>query len=194
MIESLLTIDRAVGRAVAQWAGHFPALDVSMAALTLVGSYSGLWTALGIVSAVMGNRRAREGLVRIFWSLALAGFVTTALFKPLVGRERPRWPTSAPTEAGALVTSLAHGPSFPSGHAVHAGAGAYALSLVWPRRRAALALLAALVGFSRVYFGVHYPLDVVAGLVLGVAAARLATGGTPCYISTSVHGGSRVPR
>jgi len=193
-MDSVLALDRSIGHAVALWAGHFPVLDVSMAALTLIGSYSALWTTLAIVAAAVGNRRTREGLVRVFWSLALAGFITTVLFKPLVGRERPRWPTPAPTAAGTLVASLAHGPSFPSGHAVQAGAGAYALALVWPRRRGVLVFLAALVGFSRVYFGVHYPLDVVAGLVLGMAVARLATGGTPCYISTSVHGGQRVPR
>ena len=61
--------------------------------------------------------------------------------------------------------------SFPSGHATVSFACATVLALAVPRLRVPLFVLAALISFSRVYVGVHYPLDVLAGAVLGVAIA-----------------------
>jgi undecaprenyl-diphosphatase len=74
----------------------------------------------------------------------------------------------------------AGGWSFPSGHATTAFAGAVALSYLWRRAAPLFFLLAAAIAFSRVYVGVHYPGDVLAGAALGslvglawVAAFRL---------------------
>jgi undecaprenyl-diphosphatase len=64
-----------------------------------------------------------------------------------------------------------HDGSFPSGHAATSFAAATVLSFAFPRLAPALFLLAAAVGFSRVYVGVHYPLDVLGGAVLGVLVA-----------------------
>ncbi len=63
--------------------------------------------------------------------------------------------------------------SFPSGHAATASAGAWLLGRYLPRWRTPLNLIAALTAFSRIYLGVHYPGDVVAGSTLGVIFARL---------------------
>ena len=65
------------------------------------------------------------------------------------------------------------GGSFPSNHAANAFAGAAFLSSVYPVLRLPLYSLAALVGYSRVYVGVHYPLDVMAGAFLGILFGRL---------------------
>lgn len=62
--------------------------------------------------------------------------------------------------------------SFPSGHATVAFACATVLALAVPRLRWPLYALAALIAFSRVYVGVHYPGDTVAGAVLGYGIAR----------------------
>ena len=64
-----------------------------------------------------------------------------------------------------------HTHSFPSGHATTSFACATVLALLLPRLRVPLFLLAAAVAWSRVYVGVHYPLDVLGGAVLGVAIA-----------------------
>jgi membrane-associated phospholipid phosphatase len=66
-----------------------------------------------------------------------------------------------------------HGHSFPSGHAMTAFAGATMLAVELPRYRAPLLVLATLIALSRLYNGVHYPTDVVAGAAAGAAIALL---------------------
>jgi undecaprenyl-diphosphatase len=56
----------------------------------------------------------------------------------------------------------------PSGHAATAAAAATVVALLHPRLRLPLAALVAAIGLSRVYLGVHYPSDVLAGLALGI--------------------------
>src|SRR5207248_6535143 len=83
-----------------------------------------------------------------------------------------RPPLADPT-VHALVP-VPHDPSMPSGHAMMAFAGAVVLAAVVPRLRWPLLVLAAGVAASRVYVGVHYPSDVLAGAVLGAAVGAAA--------------------
>ena len=96
------------------------------------------------------------------WSADLISFGV----KHLVGRERP---SSALAQADPLVH--ASGPSFPSGHATTAFAGAVMLACLVGRAVPVLFALATAIAFSRVYVGVHYPSDVLAGAVLGTTVA-----------------------
>lgn len=80
--------------------------------------------------------------------------------KVAVDRPRPHY---------APLVRLPTDPSFPSGHAATSFAGATMLALLVPRLAPALYVLAIGIAFSRVYVGVHYPLDVLAGAVLGAA-------------------------
>jgi undecaprenyl-diphosphatase len=104
--------------------------------------------------------------------LVLAWVCTAVLLADLSARGlreaigRPR-----PWRRYALPHTLVPAPrdsSFPSGHTTVAFACATVLSYFEPRLAPALFLLALAIGFSRVYVGVHYPLDVLGGAVLGV--------------------------
>jgi undecaprenyl-diphosphatase len=84
--------------------------------------------------------------------------------KEATGRPRPfrRYPEPRP------LGHVPHDPSFPSGHATMAFASATVLSYFKPRWAPAFFLLAVAIGYSRVYVGVHYPLDVLGGALLGL--------------------------
>jgi undecaprenyl-diphosphatase len=81
-----------------------------------------------------------------------------------------------PFEAHPQIKPLyvVHSSSFPAGHAATAFAGAVVLAFVVPRATAVLLVVAALIGFSRVYVGVHYPTDVLAGAAVGAAVGGIA--------------------
>ena len=100
----------------------------------------------------------------------------TGTLKPMIDRERPA--TTHPTVV--VQTPVRPGSSsFPSGHAAGAAAGAYSLTRIWvtPLPARLLWLAAAAVMSSRVYLGVHYPLDVAVGAMIGLGCAAFVTGG-----------------
>jgi undecaprenyl-diphosphatase len=82
-------------------------------------------------------------------------------------RERPPLRYAEPEP----LVRVPHDGSFPSGHAATSFAGATILAVAFPRLAPFLFVLAAAVAFSRVYVGVHYPLDIVGGAILGAAVA-----------------------
>src|SRR6266511_3642298 len=92
---------------------------------------------------------------------------TSYALRYAIGRDRPPVRFAEPH---ALVHVPAN-PSFPSGHASTSFACAALLGWLTPLPRVPLFVLAALIAFSRVYVGVHYPLDVLGGAALGIAVA-----------------------
>ena len=107
------------------------------------------------------------------WLLVLllaCDFVADGLslaLRQAIGRDRP--PLVYP-EPKALV-AVPHTGAFPSGHASSAFACATVLAWASPRLRIPVFVLAAAIAWSRVYVGVHWPLDVLGGAVLGVLVA-----------------------
>jgi len=135
-------------------------------ALSAVGFAGLLWIALGPLLAIIARRPL------VLTSALTAGCVwsadlTTLLVKSLVDRPRPfrDLPEADPLLRGDI------GSSFPSGHAATSFAGALVLAYLVRRWLVALVALAALVAASRVYVGVHYPLDVLGGAALGALYA-----------------------
>ncbi|WP_063784411.1 bifunctional phosphatase PAP2/diacylglycerol kinase family protein [Streptomyces sp. SBT349] len=166
----LSRLDRRVFERVA--AAHPPGVQAVLPALSHAANHGRLWFAAGAALAAAGGRPGRRAALRGVAALSLASFTTNTIMKYAMRRQRPL------IDAVPLARRLARQPltsSFPSGHAASAAAFATGVALESGRLGAMVAPVAASVAASRVYVGVHYPSDVVAGTLLGVGAA-LATG------------------
>ncbi len=146
--------------------------------LTPVMILASAWWVKGLVFVAAGAaadlsrrpRRAPTTAVMAAGAYLIASLLASAA-KAVTGRERP--PVGDPGLA-ALV-HLPADASFPSGHAATAFAAAGVVAIRYPALRIPLLGLAALIALSRVYLGVHYPLDVLAGAALGLAIAWAVT-------------------
>jgi membrane-associated phospholipid phosphatase len=131
------------------------------------------WPLIAVVGAC-GDARCRRKLplaaLTALSAAAVAG-LAVMLLKGVFDRARPPLVDPGLDPVGAVPGSA----SFPSGHAATAFAAAVAVAMLYPRFRTPLLGLAATVALSRVYLGVHFATDVLAGSLLG-AAIGLATG------------------
>ncbi|WP_351222789.1 phosphatase PAP2 family protein [Streptomyces sp. NPDC002133] len=156
---------------------HWPGADRFLPRLSRAANHGLLWfgTAAGI--AVIGNRpRSRRAALRGLASLALASATINTVGKRSVRRARPV------LDAVPLIRQLKRQPfttSFPSGHSASAAAFATGVAMESKAWGAVVAPAALAVAFSRVYTGVHYPSDVLAGAALGVGAAFVVRGLVP---------------
>jgi undecaprenyl-diphosphatase len=154
-------------RRTARW--HAPALDPVLPRLSRFANKSVLWTLIAAVLNRVGGRWGRRAGFRGFFGLALSSIVGNVLAL-LMRRKRPD-STDIPTLR--RLARLPLSPSFPSRHSASAFGFAAAATLEKPALGAALIPLASAVAYSRVYTGVHYPSDVLAGAALGTGMALL---------------------
>ena len=149
--DEIARLDVALYAAIA--ATPTPQLDRCFRPLSRAADHSKLWIAAAGALAATGGRRGRRAAVDGVASIAVTSAVVNVLLKPLSRRRRPDRRTYEVPAARRV--SMPHSTSFPSGHAASASAFA----------------TAALVAYSRVHTGVHYPSDAIAGSVIGAALA-----------------------
>jgi membrane-associated phospholipid phosphatase len=145
---------------------HVPALTPAVSRFSQLGEHAACWLALGATGAAL-DRRRRERWLRAA-AAVLATYVFNTLVKGIVRRKRP-----ALEDLPALIATPTQ-LSFPSAHASSSFAAARAYSTLLPARP--LVAIAALMGWSRVYLGVHYPSDIAAGALLGTAIGSAGRG------------------
>lgn len=130
-----------------------------------------VFAALMLAALLLRRTGSNRGLAAAGWS-ALATLIAVGLNQPLVAAVHEARPYT--THHGLLVLATrSSDPSFPSDHAVMAGAAAAGLWLASRALGAIAAAAAVLMAFSRVYIAAHYPWDVVAGLAFGALVAVL---------------------
>jgi undecaprenyl-diphosphatase len=152
---------------------HTPWLDAVMVWASWLGYFPGVWF-IGAV-ALLSVPRVRAAAWRMCLAVALTHAMTSGVIKPLVARERPY--RAGVLAARTVETDPPITASFPSGHAATAVAGALAGARVLPGAGWVLWPLASVMAYSRVYVGVHYPSDIAAGALIGLACAFLVLGG-----------------
>ncbi|MGI5449818.1 bifunctional phosphatase PAP2/diacylglycerol kinase family protein [Streptomyces sp. CA-243310] len=160
--------DRQLFDAVAR--RHWPGADRVLPRLGRAANHGVLWGGTAAALAAFGSARTRKAALRGVTSLALASATINTVGKWSVRRSRP---VLEGVPAARQLRTQPQTTSFPSGHSASAFAFTAGLALEAPGWGLALAPVAASVAFSRVYTGVHYPSDVVAGAALGVAAGFL---------------------
>lgn len=178
LVDEADQVDRAVYRAVADTST--PQLDRAMRRLSEAANYSRLWIGSSVVLAAAGPRgrlASGSGLAAI---AATSAFVNLVV-KPLGRRRRPD--RGAEPVPAARQVEMPGSRSFPSGHAASAAAFSSAVGRVLPVAGLPLRSLAALVAYSRVHTGVHYPGDVFAGALAGAMIADLTSERVVGYVA-----------
>ncbi|CAM5535535.1 bifunctional phosphatase PAP2/diacylglycerol kinase family protein [Streptomyces aurantiogriseus] len=154
----------------------WPAAEPVLPRLSRSANHGVLWFAAAAAMAASRTPRARRAAARGLASLSLASLTINTLGKRSVRRPRPV------LDPVPLVRQLKRQPittSFPSGHSASAAAFATGVALESPAWGAAVAPVAFSVAMSRVYTGVHFPSDVLAGAALGAGAAFAVRGLVP---------------
>lgn len=167
MGEMLLHLDGAILMWIQEYI-RCPVLTVLMCFVSALGNGGLVWIAVSL--GLLIPKRTRKLGVLTLISLLLGALCTNVILKPLIARPRP-WLV---VEGLSTLVTENDPASFPSGHTC----AAFAACCVWmhalPRKWRILPLAAgALMGISRLYVGVHFPTDVLAGAVIGAACAYL---------------------
>ena len=169
MLETLLQADGSILLAVQTL--HQPWLDPIVAFYTQLGNAGLLWIVLSL--AMLFWRPTRKAGVLALTAMLFGLLITNVTIKPLVERARP-W-----LDLPIVPLVVENDPnSFPSGHtcAAFAAGLSWLRALPWRWGRVAAVILAVCMGLSRLYVGVHYPSDVLAGAAIGALCAWAAWG------------------
>lgn len=142
---------------------HTPLLDKILAFITSLGNAGIIWIVLAVVLLILPKTR-KAGII-VAAALLMDLILCNLILKNLVARVRPY-------DVNTAIAILIKKPldfSFPSGHTAASFAAMTALFLAKMKKAWLAALvLAVLIAFSRLYFYVHYPTDVLGGAVVGI--------------------------
>lgn len=153
-------VDDRVFDAVASW--HSPLLDRAMPELSIVATKSRLWMGIAALLAIFGGPKGRRTAIEGMVAIGVTSFVVNIPLKSAVRRKRP---IDEVPEERRLAKPESY--SFPSGHTASAAAFSGIVGTAYPELWLPINGLASMVGFSRVYTGVHYPGDVLGGWIVG---------------------------
>lgn len=178
----ILNLDNQLFSVLNGW--HCSWLDPLMEALSSRNWLALLLLLLAALVLWRGGNRRRWALLLLVITLAVSDYVSSSIIKPAVKRVRPCNVIGAvhflDGDRGWVVTpevverSWKRSWSFPSSHAANGMAVALWLGFLFRRGRYGWLTLALAIGYSRIYLGVHYPGDVLGGLLVGWLLAWLA--------------------
>jgi undecaprenyl-diphosphatase len=176
MLEALLGWDERMFRLLNEGWFH-PVLDRVMPLATDARNYTLPFILAAALILLVGRLRGMRFLALATVSVVVADAVSAHVFKQAFFRTRP----CIALEGVRQLVGCVNSPAFPSNHAVNAAALATLAILYMPRLWPLAVAPAMLVGYSRIYVGSHYPLDVLVGGALGIAMAFVFSGITALW-------------
>lgn len=141
---------------------RFDFLDSLMVAITKLGNGGAVWIAIGVL--MLFFKKYRRVGIAVLLGLLMGVVVGNLGIKNLVGRERP----CAINTAVELLIPCPNEYSFPSGHTLSSFIASTVIYLNNKRLGIYAYVLASLIAFSRLYLYVHFPTDIIGGIVLGL--------------------------
>ena len=162
-----MAIDWTILEWIQSW--HMSASDVVMTTVSRIGNGGLVWILLA--AGLLTYPKTRKVGLAVAIALVLDLLICNGIIKPLVGRLRP----FEINTGVALLIPEPSGFSFPSGHTTAAFSAAVALWFQKSRWFVPALLLACLMGFSRLYLYVHFPSDVLGGILLGIALGAMGS-------------------
>jgi undecaprenyl-diphosphatase len=167
-----------------------PALDDLMLMLTSPNHSAHIFVIFALFILVRKGKEALYLIPLFLLAVGLSDFTASGIMKPLFHRIRPCFAL----EGVRLLVAQSHSWSFASSHAANSAAIA---SLVWlffwrgetvdKAFTVVVIVYGAMVSFSRIYIGVHYPGDVVGGIAIGIASAALIYTAFAWFVKNVVH-------
>jgi len=141
---------------------HNPVLDKIMVGITTLGDAGAIWILLGIILLFM--KKTRKCGILMLISIALGALVGNVILKNVIARPRPCWVNPDI----ALLIPNPHDFSFPSGHTLASFEAAIMIFLHNKKWGSLSLVLATLIAFSRMYLFVHFPTDIIGGIILAI--------------------------
>lgn len=136
--------------------------DFLMPKLTMLGEVGAVWIIICLI--LLFTKKYRRGGIMLAVGLLLGVLIGNAVLKNLVARPRPCWLD----ENIQMLIAIPKDYSFPSGHTLSSVIAATILTKVNKKFAWFAVPLAAVIAFTRLYLFVHFPTDIIAGLVLGI--------------------------
>ena len=173
MLEWLYSVDYAVLDAIQSI--HTEFLDAAMRTVTHLGDGGVFWLAMGVILCF--PQKTRKWGFGLILAVIFGAIGCNVILKNAVQRIRPYDNPLGTFTAEQLMAQgidLPHDWSFPSGHTTASFAAATAIFLRSKKVGTPLLILAAVIAFSRLYLYIHYPSDVLVGMLWGITAAILA--------------------
>lgn len=149
-------------------------MDFLMPKITFLGNAGFIWI---IVAVGMGiSNKYRKTGIALALSLLGSAIIGNLILKNLVERERPCWIN----DTVRMLIAVPHDYSFPSGHTMMSFAAAAVIMRNSKRFGVTAYILAFLIAFSRLYLYVHFPSDVIGGIIVGTAIGMIS-----CFLCES---------
>lgn len=140
-----------------------------MTFITRLGNGGIIWILIALLLLFNKDKERKRLAFTIFLALIIEVILGSMILKPIFKRSRPCWLVNLP-----LLIKNPRDYSFPSGHSASSFAASYVIYKYKKSWGILSFVLATLIGFSRLYHFVHFPTDVLGGIILGIGSAEIS--------------------